>query len=103
MPRDALLLSMSPHLDVRGVACEYSIVQADGSLETLLRVKPYDSSWQMSYPLKTPKSLPKGARLTFTGTFNSSPNPGEETMIGFFDIAVEANVDRIGFVSSPTP
>src|SRR5208283_76604 len=53
MPRDALLISMFPHMHLRGSAFDYAIVEPGGKVETLLRVKPYDFFWQMNYPLKT--------------------------------------------------
>jgi hypothetical protein len=104
MPRDVLLLGMSPQMQSHATSCEYTIVQPGGSVETLLRVKPQDFFWQTSYPLKTPKVLPKGARVMFTGFFdNSANNPETEAMTGFFDVAVEANVDKVSFISSPAP
>jgi Copper type II ascorbate-dependent monooxygenase, C-terminal domain len=119
MPREATLISLFPHMHLRGSEFEYSIVQPDGKLDTLLRVKPYDFFWQMSYPLKTPRLLPKGTKLLWTGYFdNSANNPRnpdpkaevrwgeqswEEMMVGFFDVAVEANVDKIAFFGSPNP
>jgi hypothetical protein len=119
MPRDAQLISMFPHMHLRGSAFEYSIVQPDGGIETLLRVKPYDFFWQQSYPLKTPRLLPKGTKLQWTAWFdNSANNPHnpdpkaevhwgeqswEEMMVGFFDVAVEANVDKVGSFSSLNP
>jgi len=85
----------------------------------LLRVKPYDFFWQQSYPLKTPRLLPKGTKLLWTAWFdNSANNPHnpdpkaevhwgeqswEEMMVGFFDVAVEANVDKVGSFSSLNP
>jgi hypothetical protein len=119
MPRDATLISFFPHMHLRGSEFEYSIVQPDGKLETLLRVKPYDFFWQMSYPLKAPRPLPKGTKLLWTGHFdNSANNPRnpdpkaevrwgeqswEEMMIGYFDVAVDANVDKIAFSGTPNP
>jgi Copper type II ascorbate-dependent monooxygenase, C-terminal domain len=119
MPRDAMLISMFPHMHLRGSAFEYAIVHPDGKLETLLRVKPYDFFWQQSYPLKTPRLLPRGTKLLWTGYFdNSANNPRnpdpkaevrwgeqswEEMMVGFFDVAVDASVDKVGFFSSPNP
>ena len=104
LPRDVMLLSMSPHIERHATSCDYAIVQPGGSVETLLRVKPQDSFWQTSYPLKTPKVLPKGARVMFTGYFdNSANNPETEAITGFFDVAVEATVDKVPFVSSPAP
>jgi hypothetical protein len=119
MPRDAMLISMFPHMHLRGSAFEYAIVQPDGKLETLLRVKPYDFFWQTNYPLKTPRLLPKGTKLLWTGYWdNSANNPRnpdpkaevrwgeqswEEMMVGFFDVAVDANVDKVAFFGTPNP
>jgi hypothetical protein len=113
MPQDALLLSMLPHMHLRGSAFDYQIVGNRGRVETLLRVAPYNFYWQLSYQLATPRLLPKGTRLLLTGYFdNSSNNPrnpdpsvevtwGEqsrqEMMIGFFDVAVPADVDKQRF------
>jgi hypothetical protein len=110
MPRDALLLSLFPHMHLRGSAFDYEIVGANGYLETLLRVKPYDFFWQLTYQLKTPRLLRAGTRLRWTGTFDNSPNnprnpdpsaeviwgeqSRDEMMIGFFDVAVDANIDK---------
>jgi hypothetical protein len=116
MPRDALLISLFPHMHLRGSAFEYAIVHPDGKIETLLRVKPYDFFWQMNYPLKTPRLLPKGTRLLFTGYWdNSANNPRnpdpkvevkwgeqswEEMMVWFFDVAVDPTVDKVSFFGS---
>jgi hypothetical protein len=119
MPRDATVISFFPQMHRRGSAFEYSIVQPDGKLDTLLRVKPYDFFWQISYPLKTPRLLPKGTKLMWTGYFdNSANNPRnpdpkaevhwgeqswEEMMVGYFDVAVEPNAERITLAGSPIP
>lgn len=119
MPRDVFLLGMFPYMHARGTAFEYAVVRPDGKQDTVLRVKPYDSSWQVSYPLKTPRFLPKGTKLVWTGYFdNSANNPRnpdpkaevkwgeqswEETMIGYFDVAVDVNVDKVVFFGTPNP
>jgi copper type II ascorbate-dependent monooxygenase-like protein len=113
MPRDAMLLSLFPHMHLRGSAFEYQIVRDGGRVETLLRVKPYDFFWQLSYELQTPRLLRAGTRLLWVGYFdNSADNPKnpdptaevswgeqsrEEMMIGFFDIAVPADIDKQTF------
>ena len=50
LPHDATLLSLFPHMHLRGKRFEYDIVQPDGSIETLLRVN-YHFHWQLSYRL----------------------------------------------------
>lgn len=119
MPREVLLISFFPLMHLRGSAFEYAMLQPDGKKEILLLVKPYDFSWQISYPLKTPRLLPRGTRLEWTGYFdnsaNNSHNPDpkaevkwgvqswEEMMVGYFDVAVEATAEKIGFAISPNP
>jgi hypothetical protein len=113
LPNDAILLSLFPHMHLRGKAFEFRTVGADGKAATLLKVSRYDFNWQLTYRLKDPLPLPAGTRIECTGTFdNSANNPrnpdpdqavrfgyqsSEEMMIGFFDIAVPANVDKPAF------
>jgi hypothetical protein len=113
LPGDALLVSLFPHMHLRGAAFEFDIVGPGGQVETLLKVKRYNFNWQLSYVLKTPRGLSKGTRLRWTGYFdNSANNPynpdptaevtwgeqsWEEMMIGFFDVAVDPGVDKRAF------
>lgn len=110
LPGEALLISLFPHMHLRGAAFDFDIVAPGGHVETLLRVKPFRFDWQMNYILKEPRVLPKGAFLRWTGYFdNSANNPynpdptaevtwgeqsHEEMMIGFFDVAVDPGVDK---------
>lgn len=110
MPQDALLVSMFPHMHLRGSAFEYEIIGPGGYQETLLLVKPYDFFWQMTYVLESPRLLKAGTRLRFTGHFDNSrnnprnPDPSaevtwgeqsrDEMMIGFFDVAVDPEIDK---------
>jgi hypothetical protein len=109
MPNDAMLLSFFPHMHLRGKRFEYDIVHPDGSIETLLRVN-YHFHWQMSYKLAEPCLLKAGTKLQAVAWFDNSknnphnPDPEqtvrwggqtyEEMMVGFFDLAVPANVDK---------
>ncbi|MEO8027317.1 MAG: thiol-disulfide isomerase, partial [Bryobacteraceae bacterium] len=113
LPGDAILVSLFPHMHLRGSAFEYDIVAEGGHVEPLLKVKPYDFSWQLTYWLKMPLPLKKGTRLRVTGWFdNSANNPrnpdpkaevhwGEqswdEMMIGFFDVAIGVDSDKRRF------
>jgi hypothetical protein len=113
LPRDALLISMFPHMHLRGSAFDFDIAARGGHVETLLRVKPYDFYWQLNYVLKTPRMLPKGTVLRWTGYFDNSPNnprnpdptaevtwgeqSWEEMMIGFFDVAVDPQLTKRDF------
>lgn len=113
LPNDALLLSMFPHMHLRGKAFEYEIDGGEGRVETLLRVAPYRFNWQLNYVLATPRVLKKGTRLRATAWYDNSPNNpwnpdaskevvyGEqswaEMMVGFFDVAVDPALDKAAF------
>ena len=112
LPNDATLLSFFPHMHLRGKRFEYDIVDANGTVETLLRVN-YDFHWQMSYRLARPLFLKAGTRLQAFAWYDNSeenmhnPDPNkavtwggqtyDEMMVGFFDVAVPANVDKEQF------
>ena len=113
VPNDALLLSLFPHMHLRGKGFEYRIAGPNGAVETLLKVDHYDFNWQLNYHLAQPRPLRAGTRLVWTGYFdNSANNPRnpdpkaevrfgeqswEEMMIGFFDVAVDAKIDKPTF------
>jgi hypothetical protein len=111
-PNDAMLLSFFPHMHLRGKRFEYNIVHADRSTETLLRVN-YDFYWQMSYRLTKPLLIKAGTELQAVAWYDNSaknlhnPDPdapvmwGDQTynemMVGFFDVAVPAGIDKKQF------
>jgi len=116
LPNDCTLLSMFPHLHLRGKRFEYDIVHADGSVEPLLRVN-YHFHWQLSYKLAQPRELKAGTRLRAVAWYDNSkhnphnPDPGkmvtwgdqtsDEMMVGFFDVAVPAAMDKWRFFVRP--
>ena len=113
LPRDALLLSLFPHMHLRGSGFEYQILRPAGRVDTLLRVTAYDFNWQLTYTLKTPLALKAGTQLLFTGYYDNSaanphnPDPAqqvewgdqswEEMLVGFFDVAVPPEIDKPAF------
>lgn len=113
LPNDCLLISMFPHMHLRGKGFEYLITEPGGHVETLLKVNHYDSQWQLNYKLAQPRPLKAGTHLTWVAYFDNSPNNpanpdpaaevryGEqiwdEMMIGFFDVAVDASIDKPKF------
>jgi hypothetical protein len=75
-PRNALVLGFMPHMHLRGVRALYTATYPDGRSETLLHVPDYDFNWQSSYRFRKPLSIPKGTKLTWSGTWdNSADNP----------------------------
>jgi hypothetical protein len=116
-PNDATLLSFFPHMHLRGKRFEYQLVRPDHSTEVLLRVN-YDFFWQLSYRLAEPRPIKAGTELRAVAWYDNSshnhhnPDPnspvtwGDQTynemMVGFFDVAIPANIDKAHFfVRSP--
>lgn len=107
---EAELLSLSPHMHLRGKAFRYTAVYPDGKREVLLDIPKYDFNWQTEYRLKEPKKVPKGTRIFCEAVFDNSkqnlnnPNPDawvtwgdqtyEEMMIGYFHMSVPAGKTR---------
>src|SRR5690606_7608675 len=99
--KDAMVISLLPHMHYRGKAFKYEIVYPDGKREPILDVPKYDFNWQTTYELSKPLRIPAGAKLECTAVYDNSkdnpfnPNPrttvywGEQTweemMIGFLD------------------
>lgn len=126
LPNDATLLGFMPHMHLRGKRFEYNIVHENKNhnsiakppyeIEPLLRVN-YHFHWQMSYRLAQPRFLKAGTELQAVAWYdNSAKNPhnpdpsaevrwGEQTydemMVGFFDLAVPATMDKQRFFVRP--
>ena len=112
LPHDATLLSLFPHMHLRGKRFEYDIIHADGTTEVLLRVN-YHFHWQLSYRLAEPRRLKAGTKLRAIAWYDNSknnphnPDPtktvtwgdqtSDEMMVGFFDVAVPAAMDKWRF------
>ncbi len=99
--KDELLVSMTPHMHLRGKAFRYEARYPDGTSEVLLDIPNYDFNWQLKYVLDEPKLLPQGTVVVCTAVYDNSeanlsnPDPSkavhwgdqswEEMMIGFMD------------------
>ncbi len=117
VPRDLLLIGMLPHLHLRGKSFDVAAAAPGGKPETLIATDNFEFLWQQGYSLKSPKLLPKGTRLSWTAVFdNSASNPrnpdpkaevrwgqqnADEPMVGYFDVAVDVNIDRIAVAAAP--
>ncbi len=71
---DSELVSLKPHMHLRGKSMEFRAVYPTGEKEILLNVPQYSFNWQLEFILAHPKTLPKGTRLEVTATFDNSPN-----------------------------
>ena len=107
-------------MHLRGKRFEYNVVRKNESvegkpafeIEPLLRVN-YHFHWQMCYRLAQPRFLKAGTELQAVAWYDNSegnphnPDPNatvrwgeqiyEEMMVGFFDVAVPASVDKQHF------
>jgi len=115
--RDSHLLSLTPHMHLRGKDFRYTAVYPDGRTETLLSVPAYDFAWQTVYRLDEPKPMPHGTRIECLAHFdNSAGNPanpdptktvhwGEQTsdemMVGYIDYYVDYTMIAAGPASGP--
>jgi hypothetical protein len=115
LPNDATLLSFFPHMHLRGKRFTYSIL-GEGLSFPLLSVK-WDFHWQLSYQLAQPLPLKAGTKLQAVAWYdNSKANPhnpdptaavrwGDQTydemMVGFFDVAVRADLDKCKYFERP--
>ncbi len=104
-PADARVLSMMPHMHVRGKDFKYTAVYPDGRQQVLLNVPRWDFNWQHIYRFREPVIIPKGSRIDCVAHFDNSannkfnPDPTkevywgdqtwEEMMIGFTDFVFE--------------
>jgi peroxiredoxin/mono/diheme cytochrome c family protein len=98
---DSVIMSLFPHMHLRGRDFKYEAIYPDGRRETLLSVPQYDFNWQHTYRFETPLRIPQGSMLRCTAHFdNSADNPAnpdpsqpvrwgdqtwEEMMIGYID------------------
>lgn len=116
---DTRLLSLFPHMHVRGKSFEYRVTYPTGESETLLTVPKYDFNWQLTYYLKQPKVLPKGTVMECVAHYDNSPNNAfnpdpksdvywgdqtwEEMLAGFVDLAmpVTSTIRDVAFPKKP--
>jgi peroxiredoxin len=108
--QELTLLSLSPHMHLRGKAFRYELVLPTGQREVLLDVPAYDFNWQTSYLLAEPRQLPVGSVMHCRAVFDNSkanlanPDPtqsvrwGEQTweemMLGFCDVVLPRDDTR---------
>ena len=101
--RDVEIISMMPHMHVRGKSMTYTLTYPDGKVEKILDVPHYDFNWQLKYD--TSVKVPKGSKLRVDAHYDNSPNnkynpnpnrdvyygeqTWEEMMIGYVGVLVD--------------
>ncbi len=72
----SLLLSLLPHMHLRGKSMRFVAEYPDGRHEVILDVPRYEFDWQNLYVLSQPKPMPEGTILHTEAHFdNSAENP----------------------------
>ena len=75
LPKNGKLLSIAPHMHLRGKTVSVEVKQGD-TTRTILEVPSYDFNWQHTYFLREPIPLNDVDSITFTATYdNSTSNP----------------------------
>ena len=116
--KDSMILTMAPHMHLRGKAFRYDLRYPDGTSETLLDVPQYDFNWQVIYMLREPKFVPAGTEMYCLAHFDNSednlanPDPTspvrwgdqtwEEMMIGWFSETDDVNAAEVGGAKTRT-
>lgn len=81
------ILSMHPHMHLRGKDAKYTAFYPDGTQEVLIDIPAFDFNWQLDYSYKEPKKVPAGTRIEFTAHFDNSPeniyNPDASIPMGW--------------------
>jgi hypothetical protein len=103
-----IMLSVFPHMHLRGKAFQYDLIYPTGETKTILRVDHWDLNWQLSYKLAEPIVLTPGMKVKATAWWDNSPNnpsnpdpskdvkwgdqSWEEMLVGFYDVAVNPKI-----------
>jgi hypothetical protein len=106
---DAEIVSIKPHMHLRGKWMEVRVIYPTGEKETLLSVPKYDFDWQLDYIPVHPIVAPKGTRFEVSAGFDNSannrfnPDPTasvhwgdqsfDEMMANFFEVAYDPKLD----------
>jgi hypothetical protein len=102
------MISLFPHMHLRGKSFQYELIYPTGETKTILRVDHWSLNWQLSYKLAEPIELTPGMKVRATAWWdNSANNPSnpdpskevtwgdqswEEMLVGFYDVAVNPKI-----------
>ncbi|HEY2250598.1 MAG TPA: redoxin domain-containing protein, partial [Planctomycetaceae bacterium] len=87
--RDMQLVSLLPHMHLRGKAFKIESVDPSGERKLLLEVPRYDFNWQNSYVFAQPLKVREGTTLQCTAWYDNSANnpanPDPSKTVGWGD------------------
>ncbi len=66
------ILTLHPHMHLRGKAAKYVAIYPDGTRDTLIDIPRFDFNWQLDYSFKEPLDVPAGTRVEFTAYYDNS-------------------------------
>ena len=72
--RDGHLVSVRPHMHLRGKSARYEVTYPDGRTETVLSVPNWDFNWQTEYFFKEPLAMPEGSEIHVIAHWDNSDN-----------------------------
>lgn len=115
----ATVLSIIPHMHLRGKTFDCTAIYQDGRRDRLLSVPQFNRNWQLEYKLAEPLAMPVKSWLQCRATFDNSPNNsfnpdptaevrwGDQTwnemMVAYVDVAMPAEVDPAATLYRPRP
>jgi hypothetical protein len=100
------VLSVMPHMHLRGKAYKFEVEYPDGKKETVLNVPQYQFDWQFVYILREPLDLPAGSRIRCTGWFDNSDknpaNPDPKAEVHFSEqTSDEMQIGYVNYIELP--
>jgi hypothetical protein len=107
--QDSQIISLMPHMHLRGKDITYRAIYPDGRSEILLAVPRYNFAWQVYYYPVKPLPMPKGTRIEAVAHYDNStknplnPDPGKAVRFGeqTWDEMMNAFIDYVVDGSSP--
>lgn len=87
-PEDVTLLSLCPHMHLRGKDFSIEAIFPNKTRQTLLVVKDFDPDWNTTYRLAQPLPVPKGTKIHCVAHYDNSkanprnPDPSKEVLWG---------------------
>ncbi|MFT5462844.1 MAG: mono/diheme cytochrome c family protein [Planctomycetota bacterium] len=73
LPKDIRLISLTPHMHLRGSRFLVYVQEPGMEEERILELPRWDDAWQFSYSPPQPISFPKGTRFRVVGIYDNSP------------------------------
>jgi mono/diheme cytochrome c family protein len=76
--QDSEIISLMPHMHMRGDKAKFELFYPDGTSEVALYVPRYDFSWQTVYYFDEMKRVPAGTRIEYTAWYDNSEEKAAE-------------------------